>query len=472
MYFQFLSVNRIEFQHSIHSLLVMKKVLVCSVCVVVTLLAIIAVSLHGKGVTYVHVDYLLPQSQSNWERIPDATDLVSSRGSPRARGRLVTHVDYALSLSYWDQISGASGHVQSHQCWAAMMASTIVEPFVIDTSYLGSLTEGMNAGSATRLRDLFDLDNWNRLSIENGLPPLISWEDFLQSAPRQVILVRNNWRQVFKNEPFRCEERDFEKLNNFWMQFLKAHDFEIFRKVCVDLTNPSEFTKVIVDQHSNINVTVIIDLWIKTIGVTGTSLPYLVKNSNCVKQFGNGVNLEWLKPSLKAMNDADAYISKYLNTGRKYIAVMLRWEFVSHQDFKKCFVKIVERVKIMQQQKNTSSVFIATDAGDLGSDQMGRATRYTPIDTKVRTESKEYSERLLYNIHKPPISLHDYEKQFMELMQIKNQAYASVVQKVIAAKAECLLRIPASGNYQLKTFRMYKEFHSTDLQCTEDIRKC
>ena len=388
--------------------------------------------------------------------------------------KLVIRVDYALSLSYWDQISGASGHVQSHQCWAAKMASRIVEPFVIDTTYLGGLTSGMHASNATRLGDLFDLKHWNQRSIENGLSPLISWEEFLQTAPRQVILVRNNWRQVFKNEPFRCEEQDFEKLRTFWAQFLKAHDFEIFRYVCVDLTKPSELTKRIVDQNSDIHVTVVIDDWRKAIGVTGASLPYILKTSNCDKHFYFSVDLTFLKPSTKAMKDADLFISKYLNTDHKYIAVMTRWEFILSSErmkCKACLVKILETVKHLQEQKNIYLIFIATDAGYLGSDLMARATRYSEIDMKVRTESINCTQELLRILYKPPLSLAEYEKQFIEVVQIKNPAYVSIVQKVISAKAECLLRLPAKRNYQKQTLMMYQEFHG-GARCTEDIKDC
>ena len=239
----------------------------------------------------------------------------------------VVRVRYALALSYFDQISHAAGRVQSHQCWAAKMGGAkIVEPFVIDTSYLGGLLSDMDASNATRLRDLFDLEHWNRHSIESSLPPLISWEEFLQTATRQVILVRNNWRQLFRNEPFRCEARDFEKLRTFWTQFLEPHGFQIFKKLCVDLKKRSELTKVIVDQNSDIDVTVIIDDWREMVGVRGPSLPYMVTDSNCDKSFRGQTVLNWLKPSLKVMNDTDLYISKYLDTDHKYISVMIRWE--------------------------------------------------------------------------------------------------------------------------------------------------
>ena len=389
-------------------------------------------------------------------------------------GRPVVQVKCTLSLSYFDQISHAVGRLQSHQCWAAKMASKIVEPFVIDTSYLGGLTSGMDASNATRLRDLFDLDGWNQRSIDNGLPPLISWEEFLATAPRQVILVRSNWRQLFRGVKFRCLERDLGKLRTFWAQFLKPHGFQIFRAMCVDLSKQSELTKLIVDQNTDIDVTVIIDDWRQMIGVRGPSLPYMATNNSCDENFRGITKINWMKPSLKAMHDTDLYISKYLNTDRKYIAVMIRWEIIlwsNHMNGSQCTAKILESVKRMQEQKKTSVVFMATDAGTLGSDTIARATRYSMVEPELRAESLEHTKHLLSVMYKPPLSLAEYEKQFMDVVQVKNPAYVSVVQKMVAAKAECLLRIPAEGNFQFHAFTLYKKFH-TGKMCTKDIRKC
>ena len=380
-------------------------------------------------------------------------------------------VRYALALSYFDQISNAARRVQSHQCWAAKMGgSKIVEPFVVDTSYLGGLLSDMDASNATRFRDLFDLEHWNRRSIESSLPPLISWEEFLQTATRQVILVRINWRQLFKNEPFRCERQDLEQLRTFWTRFLKPHGFKIFRELCVDLKKRSELTKVIVDQNSYIDVTVIIDDWREMIGVRG---PSLVTDSNCDKSFGGQTVLNWLKPSLKVMNDTDLYISKYLDTDHKFISVMIRWEIIlwrKHMNGHQCMAKILKSVERMQQEKNINLIFMATDAGSLGSDIMARTTRYSMVDPKYRRESLEHTQKILQTIFDPPLSLAEYEQQFQGL-QIKNAAYVSIVQKIIAAKAECLLRIPAEGGFQQHALELYESFH-TETKCTEEIRRC
>ena len=424
--------------------------------------AIVVVSV----ITYsdiVRWDVLLPSrlDDSRWQ------DIIMKPGA-------VVQVKYALSLSYFDQISHAVGRLQSHQCWAAKMASKIVEPFVVDTSYLGGLTSNMNASNATRLRDLFDLDEWNQRSIDNRLPPLIKWEEFLQTAPRPVMLVRNNWRQLFRGVKFRCLERDLAKLRTFWTQFLKPHGFKIFRELCVDLAKHSELTKTIVNQNTDIDVTLIIDDWRQMLGVRGASRSYMVTNSSCDKNFQGITKINWMKPSPKVINDAALYISKYLNADRKYIAVMIRWEIAlwsKHMNGSQCTEKILENIKIMQQKKNLSTVFMATDAGNLGSDTIGRTTRYSMVNPKLRIESLERTKQLLDVVYNPPISLAEYEKQFMDVVQVKNPAYVSIVQKVIAARAECLLRIPAEGDFQVHALTLYKKFH-TGILCKKDIREC
>lgn len=436
--------------------------------VVVTVVIILSIIVYGQ----LRPPSLIIRSNSGPTRKPSPTIQRDSKSKPTRRP--VVQVKYALSLSYFDQISHAAGRLQSHQCWAAKMASKIVEPFVIDTSYLGGLTSGMDALNATRLRDLFDLDNWNRRSIDNGLPPLISWEEFLQTAPRQVILVRNNWRQLFRGVKFRCIDRDLEKLRTFWTQFLKPHGFQSFREMCVDLTKRSELTKLIVDQNTDINVTVIIDDWREMIGVRGPSLPYMATSSSCDKNFRGNTKINWMKPSPKVMKDADLYISKYLNTDHKYIAVMIRWEITlwsKHLNGNTCTANILESVKTLQQQENMSAVFMATDAGSLGSDTIGRTTRYSMVNSKFRTESLEHTKHLLNVMYNPPLTLAAYEEQFMDVVQVKNPAYVSIVQKVVAAKAECLLRIPAEGDFQFHALTLYKEFHNGRM-CTKDIRKC
>ena len=113
---------------------------------------------------------------------------------------------------------------------------------------------------------------------------------------------------------------------------------------------------------------------------------------------------------------------------------------------------------------------MATDAGNFGSDSMARTARYSMVDTKYRRESLEHTKKILQTIFDPPLSLAEYEQQFQGL-QIKNAAYVSIVQKLVAAKAECLLRIPAEGDFQQHALELYKSFH-TETKCTEEIRRC
>ena len=114
---------------------------------------------------------------------------------------------------------------------------------------------------------------------------------------------------------------------------------------------------------------------------------------------------------------------------------------------------------------------MATDAGNLGSDTMARSTRYSMVDTGFRKEALKHTEELLQTVFDPPVSLAEYERQF-EVLRIKNPAYISSVQKLIAAKAECLLLLPAEGKFQQHALELYKSFHETETECAEQIRKC
>lgn len=399
-----------------------------------------------------------------------------TKQTPSESHRAVVRVRYTLALSYFDQISNAAHRLQSHQCWASRMASKIVEPFVIDNTYLGGLTSDMDASSATRLGDLFNLGHWNRSSVESGVPPLISWEEFLQTATRKVILVRNHWRQFerLRNEAFRCEEQEFEKLRTFWTRFLKPHGFEVFRELCIDERNHSEFTKVLVNQNSDIDVTVVVDDWRHLIGATGTSLPYMVTDSNCDGHFRS---LNWMKPSPKVIEDSDLFISKYLNTDHKYIAVMIRWELTDWVRHRKngtqCVAKILEGIHRIQKQKNLSLMFLTTDTGNLGSGDMGitNTSQYFPISSKFRKESLACTDKLLQTFFDPSMSLVEYERQY-EVLQMKNPAYISSVQKLVAAKAHCLLLIPGQGIFQLHALQLHQTLHTKAEFCTEYMRSC
>ncbi len=80
----------------------------------------------------------------------------------------------------------------------------------------------VNASTASlnkfvRLRQLYDIDYWNKYSRSKCYAPLVKWEEFLHNAPREVILVH-----IAYNDPKSVQScPPHPEYNNF----LDAHGF-------------------------------------------------------------------------------------------------------------------------------------------------------------------------------------------------------------------------------------------------------
>ena len=73
----------------------------------------------------------------------------------------------------------------------------LVEPFLVYTIYGVSLGSGDKEWLArennVRLSDIIDINDWKRLTQQRQYAEMATWEDFLENAPRHVILVQNQF---------------------------------------------------------------------------------------------------------------------------------------------------------------------------------------------------------------------------------------------------------------------------------------
>ena len=126
-----------------------------------------------------------PTNQSNTEStVLSRTTETSTPGSLPTRG-------YALAVSFWDQQTFSTGNLLGLQCWAAHVGMLVPEPFMIESRFKTPLeAKYQNSEEAMlRLSDLYNLSYWNAMSKKWGFAPLATWEQFLNDAPRHVILV-------------------------------------------------------------------------------------------------------------------------------------------------------------------------------------------------------------------------------------------------------------------------------------------
>ena len=415
---------------------------------------------------------------------------------------------YTLSLSYMDQMSWAATRMKSLQCWATTWKSLyehvgIVEPLVTSGAHLGV---PVDVGQPPlKFSDLFDIDEWDSEGERKGIkfPKLVSWSNFLNYAPRNVVAV-----QIVYDNDIRCPENEFTeptcgsaRLNATLSQVFKPHNFRIMHQVCINFKSLGElsveaFNRRIFDRvPKRTPITLIFDEWRGPGGGWKNSNKAYIKIEGgvCtpndklpryVKELARLV----LTPSLKIQERAKEYISQYLNDTLGYVSVLIRWEKLLLTKFyglhfwpstgAKCVKKISELIKPMYLQYGT--VFLTTDIGRFGSSTFNlfNATRDSIANIT------RYTGALLREFHNKSISLADYDQRFEDFAGTNSPAVISQLQKSIAANARCLVLV-GWGTFHENALKVYKRTfrrnHSTEGKekekekekpCFKIIRSC
>ena len=114
-------------------------------------------------------------------------------GVATACGRWVLNrtIGFTLSLSYWDQQTWSCGNILGFQHWASCIGMVVVEPFMVKTKF--QMPSRKIVSSDLPMSKLYDMDFWNNNSLKQGYAPIVTWECFLEKAPRQLILVYLRW---------------------------------------------------------------------------------------------------------------------------------------------------------------------------------------------------------------------------------------------------------------------------------------
>ena len=402
---------------------------------------------------------------------------------------------YALSLSYMDQMSSAAARLKSLQCWATTWKPLyehigVVEPFVTDGAHLGvpiDVHRSVHVNKTLKFSDLFDIDTWDSQGKRKGIkyPELVSWSDFLNYAPRNVVAV-----QIVYDYDYRCTENELTeptcgsaRLNATLSQVFRPHNFTIMNRVCIDfkslgVLSIEDFNHRIfnpIPKHTPI--TVVFDEW----RGPGNTYKCFVRIADpvclpvvCVQELSKTI----LMPSSNIKSQADAYISRYLNEKLKYIAVLIRWEkLLLSQLFGAnyrpssgvtCVKKVLNIVKTLYSERGLNTTFLTTDIGKFGSSTFGllNMTRTSVVNFTSYTEDllRELSDN-------ETISLSDYEQRFEDIGSTTNPALVSQLQKAIAANARCLVLV-GWGRFHENLLQMYKKKYSREEECLKFIRSC
>ena len=350
---------------------------------------------------------------------------------------------FALSLSFWDQQTWACGNVLGMQHWAKSLNIAVVQPFLVNTTL--QIPSVKIEPSHLPLSKLYDMDHWNDYSAHNNYAPTVTWDCFLNAAPRKLILV------YLKGYGGTCERTELRDKSGL----LLSLGFQVVRELCITAQPHhrlaiSEFSEKILGNFSAHEVTIAFQEWSQRaagdiLDMDEAHLPMALVHSLP------------LKPSKWIESDADAYISRYLKND--FVAILLRVEWLTMYSSLVIYNKTVSDslnrtlsfVNAARCKVGTDSIFLGMDIGQYGS-----RTIKTPNSEIARQVIERHFFHSIYP--DPEMTISKWEHSFEEVSQSEVPGYIALLQKTVAVRGKCLLMI-GSGSFQKHALELYKSLH-------------
>ena len=454
--------------------IMVRKILSATIIIIVlTILGIIYV-LGGDNVRKEVANSSVATTESSRDKSSTSNDIIIMTTTQPTRPT-VTSSGYVLALDYWEQQTSALRNLQNLQCWAAQYNLSVVEPAMSNSR----LRTPLNNQSITKkrfwLRDVFDIEMWNRLSLKKHHSVLVSWEKFLSSAPKDVILatikcalphvIEQNLKRLSKKAltPF---ERVQQGCSITWhpvKEFLHKHHFNVVKEVCFnfaygDKLSNKQFNSILYDSLSPSSTTLVFSQW------RGTATARIhINDTEC----GNARIQEEIGPSQQLQKPVELYQQTYL-MGRPYIAIIARMEKVqiflkSRLNLTVCFSKLLSVWRETKENTGLNTTLLAIDLGKYGSSSIQNAGKGSEMDVGF----KNFFNTLYYG---QDFTLHDWEESFKHVAHTTDSGYVAMIQKMLVVEAQCVVFI-GGGSFQKHAQTLYVHSHHKK-PCIRVIEEC
>ena len=427
-------------------------VLLTALCVVV----IVLYSRHGLSHNVV-TDFARPQPVR-----PSGYILVQRYSGQQGAG-----IEALLSLQQWTRDVG--------------LPMMIVEPFLRQ-----SVMQLAPPRAGVRFSDMFDLQNFNEMSRDEGNPEIIDWPIFAANAPQYIVYVKMTAIGRDTNFPrpkvTLTAAPDSRKCRMYGRRIARHlnHTCCIVRMVEAYWKFASRHSLSSEDVYGTIlggldpsQITLVFSLWR---GPWHTNHP--VSSPPPPDQLsvtGSPSEVNKFQDSPKLLQSIFNYQNKFLGSGLStnhtgYVAVMLRAEHsvleLQHkrksnisEEMEHCLSEVLQRTSEAQRTLGTSDLLVTADVGYYGSGSWqatmspGKEGNVTDVQMKVQeTVEKLYRGRW---------SFHDWEQSFSEATGgVKDRGYVAALQRGLASNAACLVLL-GGGSFQKLALTSYLQHTKT-----------
>ena len=368
---------------------------------------------------------------------------------------------YVLVTYFSDQLTSGLRNIMSLQCWASSLNSSVkvVWPFLRDGSHFGfepsSMVSDISKKKGPSFFDIVDAKTWSHFTNGRRYSALASWEEFLNKAPRKIILVDHGCKRVTQS------------FLDYAMKFAEDNEFEVLRRVCTStrkkLLTSEEHKRLIYDGYKPNETVVLFRVWG---GITSSlnRLKYregpISDLQSCDLEHGHFSYYANIPPSRRIQQNGKKYIEKYLKPEKGYIAIMFRIERLflykkarSDADQislgEKCINSILNEVTEWKS-RGFREIFLAMDTGKYGSHRYRTNNATTPNKLSSELFNRLYSNTSL--------SYSEWEESFDSVADFSEAGYIGAIQQYVAANAKVLL-LAGGGTFQTRALTMHKQIY-------------
>ena len=400
-------------------------------------------------------------------------------------GKIVANDDHSgvvLASDFYEQLTMSTGHLIHLQCWSKTLGPSVsvVKPFIRHSFMTLPFDEDEDM---LPLEDIIDMDMWqNHTANEDGLSPLMGWDKFLASAPKDLIVVIIQYASLnvtrVKGSPDSRPLGERYKtgckksgLNPVQQRFFDKNGFKTVRSVCVnyveseDCPNLESFNSHILGEFESSKVTIFIDEW------RGLRNPQRINLINFTSCDGQENFRRYTFPSEKILRDADSYIQTYFPSG-KFVSVIARFEMTVLKTSRKkimedrityCTQLILHKLSTLRCDIGINNTFLSVDIGKYGSNSFSKRNYYGGYD---------YISRFLESVYGGTLNVEEWEETFDGVSGTADGGYNGMLQKTIAMKANCVL-FSGGGSFQQNGLQIYKRLHPREAeQCVRVVKEC
>ena len=334
----------------------------------------------------------------------------------------------------------------------------VVEPFMVE-SILGLNIQEYYWNEGVKFSDVFDLKKAHQLSNKKNFGQMVTFENFLKDAPRKILVAEHRCTVV------RCRNLDalevgrtFSELFGFELVGVVSLDYETSGK-----TTLKEIEQQLYSKFTKSDVVVIFPFFgglLKSpFKPTDVYRLHISAPSQCYREYPS--KYSYIRPSQLVRDSAQHYIDRYLS-GKKYISVMIRLEFVFQLSFKDLYItnkslhQILQDLNSIKQMAGIDDVFISHDGGRYGSVGIKRNNHVA--------ELRPIYDSFLSQAVGDGMTLAELDSRFTNTTLRDNPGFVAMMQKTIAARGDVLVLIGGNNsNFQKSTLEYYKSLHENPL---------